>query len=382
MSAQTTNHEIIEQKCTILIQQFAAGCAVIAKMMMENAENSITDIKSREDYNINNLKQYELLHTASEKLLVSLNDPEYNYSKRMRKIYDTIKTESACRYLIEYDSSLFRTKNEKGKIICYFKGMNIDLVYRHLDEESRKVFWDYFYVVIQSVLLVFKLNNPKSINAKVHVLNAMEHIENSLSDTGVRFNDVIFNPFLGIGEDNQKYDVTTMYSNLDALPTQNVGDMSVLLKTLNLDKMIDLKAYKEKLDNFTEEDIKVTELKIRELLDIPEDSAAGVACGSLLSNLVTQLQADGLDNIGATLQKTAELSKGDLSVDAIKEAGSYAQQFINNGMSKFDAIAKDNPDIDPTLLNSLMGTMHILKNVSNMTGSSNANAEINDEDID
>lgn len=400
--SSTTNHtnntnvnaDIIQQKSTVLIQQYAASCVAICNMMIKYSNLAIEKINSKENPNKNHLAHYERLVQSSNKLMNRLNDPEYNYSKSMKKIYDIVKTPERCSMLVDKDPNIFKIKNN-GFIVCFLKNMNIDLVYKRLSDEDRVLLWNYFYLVIQSTLLIFRLNNPKSINAKVHVTDAMNHIENELSENGIKFNDIIFNPFLGIGEADEKYDISKMYSNMDALPSGNdVGSMKFMLQAANLDKIVDLKAYKEQLDKMTAEDIKFADEKIRDLLKIPENSEAGIACNTLLTNLITELQTSGIDNIPEALTNTAKKSKGSISMEAMAEAGVYAQEFIKNGQQNLDKILENNPEINSNMVNSIKGSLGMLNmipgfinqddpdNTDNQGGESNTNNGNDVEDLD
>jgi hypothetical protein len=149
-----------------------------------------------------------------------------------------------------------------------------------------------------------------------------------------------FNPYVGVGNANQNYNVTDMLSSIPTVEEDEPMDISrldMMMKMMGLDKMLDMSNITNKLKDMTDEDLEryTEELKIAFGGDSdPNVSNFVVSMMGDLTNEIKKGEEISLPKMLHTLGPKIQTSMEENNLDNTKllnSAKNFAKQHKNNG---------------------------------------------------
>lgn len=344
------------------IQRFTASSIGILNLLQDVCNIRISD---------NNISQKEqnlitkFLNSSNRFISdIKQNTESFNSTRIVKKAFSALKTVNACNYLKSKDSKLFSMRDENKCIVTIISGIDIRIGYRLLSETQINQFWQYIYLFTSSVYNMIKNANPTKFNNHIHVSETLKYIENDLTQTGVIFNNMVFNPFIGIGENNEEYSLNDMFTG-DTLPSEHKMSIDNVLNMLGVDKMFDEHKLDEQLKDIGQEQVNEATEKIASLLGAQNNTEVKEVCETLIQDIVLNLKQNGISNIGDTLQKVAQNAKGKIELSKMQKTAESMKQFMANSQERVKNLTDENGNpIGEDILNNLSTPMNILKSMN------------------
>lgn len=365
-----SDQKITINKDVLFMQQFSAACVAQLKLLNSYCLRILNDAKKNksEEHDIDRKKitfisACEKFNDAVVKYTFSLQNGTFDYQKILRKIYDILKTEQSANLIMSRDESLFDMRNDEGKIISILPGINFKLLYKYLSDDDNKLFWQYFHLMTLSTFNIYHFYNHKKVESQPHVVKMMKNIGSELVKTGVMINDQIFNPYLGLGDDEGNYDIEDLFSNTIELQSGDKMNLDSILSVLGIGNLINTQELNQKLGELKESELEIATDKIIELFGANSDDGAKNVCNKLVRNIVSELKTKGIENIGDVLKTVSEQSKSEFQTDDMKNTMNYVQGFMANGQDKIKNLKDENGNqIDNKLLSTLLGPLSAMCN--------------------
>jgi hypothetical protein len=338
------------RKDVIFMQQFTAACVAKLKLLKSYAEKETGG---------SHLKFVD----AVNKYIMSLQDDNFDFQKILRKIYDVLKTESSSKMVKEKDPALFDMRNEDNVIITILPGINIRLVYPLLTEPDREYFWQYFHLMTLSTFNIFRLYNPKKVNSQPHVVDMINVIGQNLEQTGIMIDTKIFNPYLGLGQDDGKdYSLTELFAVTKELQTGEQLTLDAVLSTLGVGNLINEKELNAKLEALKDSDLDLATDQIVNILGAKNNAGARNVCDKLVKNIVHELKTQGIANVANVLKTVADKSKSEIHVNEMKQTIGFVQNFMDSGQEQMKNLKDENGNpIGQEMLNNLSRPLAMMK---------------------
>lgn len=306
---------------------------------------------------------------ASEKFIDSLKKQteDLNYTRPIKKAFNTLKEGNACELLKNKDSELFNLRDKNNRIITLMPGMDLRFGYKFLEEDEKKHFWQLIYLFCYSVFNMIRLTNSEKITKYPMILEMTEFLEKELGKTGVMFNRQIFNPFIGIDGNKTEFGVNELFTG-GVLPNKQSVSIESVLNMLGVDKLFDEKQLNDQLKNIGDEQINEATSKITDMLGAANNPDIKEVCNTLIQDIVLNLKENGISNIGDTLMNVAKNARGKIEMDKMKKTAASVRSFMQNGKEKMKDMkdAEGNP-IGEQLINSLAVPMSMLNRMNIQT---------------
>lgn len=285
-----------------------------------------------------------------------------NISGIVKKIYITVSAN--LKLLTDHNNQLFNIKEKRGDknvIITLIPGINISEAYEYIPLDKRSEFWTVFENIFYSSVKLLEIANPEYVNdnirkvvdkiqKNVNVLNSIKELRKRVPDTSLLPKEE-FNPFVGVGQNNQEYSVNDIMSGPKDVSlngeNSNFGISSVASMMgvgVGLDKMLDLNKIAQELKNIDKKEIDNATANIMKLMGANVDSNASEMITMMLQDITSELKKD-------------DLSKGNPLENIFKIADTVAQRIA--------------PKIDPSKIDQktmLSSTMNLAKNMSDSQG--------------
>jgi hypothetical protein len=357
------NRELVVQ-----IQRFTASSISMLNLLRTAClRKNINDACERD------VRSRDRFLTSSQSFIDQMKDPnnDFDFTRFIRKAFATLKLDNHCNYLINKDKTLFEVRDSSNKIMTILPGIDLKIGYVCMDDTETTAFWQYMYLFSSSVFHLIKNSNEKSfVHKYVHVTDALKILETDISKTGVMFNNQIFNPFIGVGDNKDGYSVDEMFTGGELPKQQNVSIESVL-SMLGVDKMFDEKKLQEELKNFNEEHANEATDKIIGLLGATNNPEVREVCNTLIKDIVANFKENGISNVGDTLKKVAENAKMTIDPNKMKQTANSMQHFMANSQDTM----KDMKDADGKPIGQqLMNSMSVPLSMMNFMSKQNPNA--------
>lgn len=352
------------KELVIQIQRFTASSIGLLNLLCDVCNTLLQDNKniSQKEYNVTTK-----FLTSSQKFMTDIkqNSDGFDSTRFVKKAYSALRTIDGCNYLKNKDAALFSMRDENNRIVTIISGIDLRIGYRLLNANQIEQFWQYMYLFSSSVYNMIKNANTIKFNNQLHVNDTLQYIESALTKTGVVFNNMIFNPFIGLGESNEQYSLNDMFTG-DALPKEHKMSIDNVLNMLGVDKMIDEHKLDEQLKELGQEQVNEATEKIASLLGAENNAEIKEVCETLIQDIVANLKENGINNIGTTLQKVAQNARGKIELSKMQKTAESMQHFMANSQEKVKNLkdADGNP-IGQDILNNLSLPMNMLKNFGN-----------------
>lgn len=295
---------------------------------------------------------------------------KYDQGKIIKKIY-RVMTQYLDKLDPELDVSLFTIRNAECKIVTIIPGLDIGLIVKFMDTNELNLLWCHLLnMFIASVNMITPINNKKKEGKLWETIPKLKNKLNVLNKTLGKEN-ITFNPFVGVSENVDKYDINTMFTNVDEIKTPTGFTPDDLIKQFGIDKMLDFDKLNEQLRNIDEGAIHDATKKITGMLGSTEDSDVGEICGTLVQHIVEDLKVNGVANMFETAKSVAQKVGSTLDRNKMEKTALQLSDFIKNGQENLRNM-KD-PSGNP-IGENIMNTIEKPMKMANSTnGSSNLN---------
>lgn len=343
----TNNKDMIVQ-----IQHFTASSISMLNLLREECLK-----KNNNDLTERTIKGKERFMNSSQTFVDQLKDSDNNfdYTRFIRKAFGTLKTAEHCEFLVNKNSKLFEARDSDGKIMTILPGLDLKIGYGFLDQDKIAVFWQYMFLFSSAVFRLIKSSNESMFDKKyAHVATTLTVIDSDIAKTGILFNNQIFNPFLGVGDETtSKYSVDELFTGKE-LPKQHNVSIESVLSMMNINKIFDEKKLQDELKNFDETHATEATDRIIGLLGANGNPEVREVCNTLIKDIVLNFKQNGLSNIGDTMMKVAENAKKTIDSNKMKQTAESMKHFMANSQETMKNMkdADGNP-IGQQLMNSM-----------------------------
>lgn len=303
---------------------------------------------------------------SSHKFITDIkqNSEDFNSTRFVKKAFNALRTVESCNYLKNKDGKLFSMRDENKRIVTIISGIDMRIGYRLLDEKQMEQFWQYVYLFSSSVYNMIKNVNVIKFNNQSHINDTLQYVERELAKTGVVFNDMVFNPFIGIGETKEEYSLNDMFTD-GTLPKEHKMSIDSVLNMLGVDKMIDENKLDEQLKDIGQDQVNEATEKIATLLGAENNTEIKEVCETLIQDIVLNLKENGINNIGATLQKVAQNARGKIELSKMQKTAESMKNFMTRSQEQVKDLKDENGNlIGEELLNKLSLPMSMLNNMN------------------
>lgn len=239
--------------------------------------------------------------------------------------------------------------------------------------QKEKLFTYLRILLIESDILV---NQQQSTQSESNVEQASTQDVQLVQDQStelVKANPVEFNPYVGIGENNnQQYSVNEMFSSLDNIEddTTSGPGIETIAKMIGINKLVNLEELSTQLKGMKKEDIENATNSIKGLLGNNVDEQTTSLISDMLTNISEEMKnndmskGDPLKNILSIAEKVAgtmkpKIEQGNIDISQLLQSTqAFASQCTDkNGKPMFDG--KMNPF-------ALLGQFTGMNNMQNM----------------
>lgn len=343
----------------IYMQRFTASVIALLNTMKKGVEK----IDTLSD---NDQKLKDRLFHAIDKFSHGLKNQtdEFDYSKFIKKVYYCLRDDNTLKMVREKDPKLFSMRDANNRIITIIPGVDIRFAMKYLNEDELKEFWPNFYLFISSTFRMIQLINSDKLQNNEVITETIEYMNKEIALTGVIFDKQIFNPFIGVQDENgEKLTVEQMFNTTGIKPVDisNVGSMESMLNMMGVENLISTENLKKQLDGLGEEHVTEATTKIVEMLGAQNNDDVKEVCGTLIKDIVENLKTNGIENIGSTLMNVANMTKGKLDINKMKKTAMSMQYFMNNSTEKMKEMRDtDGNPIGENLMNTLSSYMNLM----------------------
>lgn len=365
------NREIIIQ-----LQRFTAS-----GISMLNLLQTVCQRQKDEDLNAAERKSKNKFMLSSQECIDRMKDDteEFEYTRFIKKAFYVLNKEEQCAQLKNKDPNLFNIRDENNKIVTILPGLDLKFGYKFLTDDEKKQFWQYMHLFASSVFNMIKEKNENKFNRFEHIKSTLKIMETELAKTGIMFNDQIFNPFLGVGENMNEYGVNEMFTNGE-LPKQHVVSIESVLNMLGVDKMFDEQKLNEELKGIGDEQINEATERIVGLLGANDNPEVKEVCNQLIQDIVLNFKENGISNVGETLRKVAENAKNNIEINKMRKTADSMKYFMAHSQEKMNDLKDANGNsIGQQLMNNLAVPLNMMnmmnRKQNNNDNSPNANAQ-------
>jgi ribosomal protein L12E/L44/L45/RPP1/RPP2 len=357
MSTKNVSEKSEDLEFVVNHRHFVTGIVSILDMLKDKSVE-VCDEKSKK------AKYHKDLQNACDKILkqyrkTSEEHEQLDEGKIIKKIYKILS--SNIDMLMEKDGNLFTIKDQAKRIVTIIPTVNIALVYGLFDEDERKKFWQYLYLLfIASAKMVHSANKEKSKSEKLSkLMENVEKLEKELTKTGLTIKGMLFNPFIGIGsdKDTSNYGVNELYSGEGVSASGIPGlDINMVLQQLGVSDTVDMDKLNEQLKNITEDDITDATKNITKILGADNDPEVADVCNTLVRSIVENLRDNGVNDMIGTLTSITESVGKTIDPAKMKKTAASMNSFMSNSESKLRNMTDEKGNNIGEKLYQTMGT--------------------------
>lgn len=360
-----------DQEMLIHMQHFTAAVISILNTLKSSCETiEMTNVKES--------KARERLFKAVERFMIGLKNQtdDFDYSKFIKKVFYSLRSIEALKMLEEKDPSLFSMRDENNRIITILPGIDIRFGMKYFGEQEKKDFWPNFYLFVSSTFAIIRMTNPERMNNCIELDEVDKIMKLEIAQTGVMFGKQIFNPFIGVMNDNERITVEQMFATNGIKPVNfsSTGSMESMLNMMGVESLISTDNLKKQLENLGSEHVDEATSKIIEMLGAQDNPDVKEVCGTLIKDIVENLKTNGIQNIGSTLMDIANKTKGKINMEKMKQTASSMQYFMNNSTEKMKEMKDENGNpIGENLMNTLSTYMNMMNRMNPQPGAQREN---------
>lgn len=227
-------------------------------------------------------------------------------------------------------SDQIKNRDEKmfdNKIIL-IPGINLNTVWKKMSDSQKTKCWLYLkilYILSEICTTNVSTMGDKILQTDTNVASETttdntetESSNKNVEETDTENNDssLKFNPYEGIGNNNEKYNVQDMFSGVEKLGNVEKPSLDSLVKTFGVDKFAELEKLQDQLKNMNDGDIESATQNIQSLMG---DNVDKNTLNTLLTNVANEL-------------KNTDMSKGNI----FENLSNIAENVTKNMRTKID----------------------------------------------
>jgi len=354
-----------DREMLVNMQHFTASVITLLNTLKITCE-------SIENLNAKDLKTRDRLIKAVDKFTSGLKNQteDFDYSKFIKKVFYSLRSVDALRMLKEKDPCLFSMRDENNRIVTILPGIDIRFAMKYFSEQEKKDFWPNFYLFVSSTFAIILMTNPERMINCTEMEETVRIMKLEIAQTGVMFGKQIFNPFIGVQNENDRFTVDQMFAanGIKPVDVSNAGSMESMLNMMGVENLISTDSLKKQLENLGSEHVDEATSKIVELLGAQDNDDVKEVCGTLIKDIVENLKTNGIQNIGSTLMDIANKTKGKINMEKMKQTASSMQHFMNNSTEKMKEMKDENGNpIGENLMNTLSSYMSMMNRMNPQT---------------
>lgn len=313
--------------------------------MQTNYENFLTTFY-KFIYDVNRYSPTE----GAARVLEIFND--LDYAKIIFKTYHLLKDNST--KITNKDETLFLSP------FVVLPDIDLSQMWEKLMKGQKMKIWTYLSILhLESDLIMSQTNKD---------IQTMDNNNNTSTDLKE------FNPYEGIGTNNQEYSVEEMYSSLANMETDDeisTPGIETIARMIGLNKIINMDELQEQLRNMTKEDIENATDNIKNLLGKNVDEKTSNLINDMLTGISDEMKTremgkgDGLKNIVSVAKKVAgqmqpQIQRDNIDVEKLIDSTKiFADQCKNK-----DGTPMFNGKVNPF---EMLGKLAKSANTGNMT---------------
>jgi len=337
---------------------FITGLVSITDMLSDKSEELV-------ETDVNNRTRYEKLQTCCSKIVRQYrhNENILDEGKVIKKIYKTLKKHVGL--LLQKDKDLFTVRDENNKIVTIIPGLDIGLVYDHLNEEEQMYFWQFMYLTfVSSYKMVTSANDKVKANVNEQFMENVRTIEMELQKTGLTINGNIFNPFVGLNDNdnNLEFGVDELYTGIDA-PQANTNTVEFILKQMGITDMIDMDKINDQLQNITDDDI--VELKKNMSNILGNDPTVTNTCNIMVDKIVENIKEHGVSDMMGLVENMSKDISNTMDKDDLIKTSESMTSFMNSNKNKMEDMINEHGGEDDGFGKQINQMMSMFENLQN-----------------
>ena len=358
-----------QKKMNILInnKHFVTSLVEILDLLSNKSnELDLSTLDLDSPQNVRLYKDHTRLRKACNVLKYNFtsDDADENFAEGqiIKKVYKTLTTNLSL-FFPDSKLELFSLTDKNGAIVTIIPSIDIRLIAKTMNESELNTLWGYLYMLyVSAVGMILEANDHKK-EGKVWAI--IPQMKEKITQMGIMKDGKIFNPFIGIAQDNEKYDVNTMFQNVEkSNPTG--PSMDDVLKLAGVDKLVDIDHLNDQLKNVKQEDISEATKNITKLLGAENDEDINDVCSTLVEGIVSDLRANpdrGIKNMFETAKSVTEKIGNKLDKSKMEKTAMQLSRFLQNGESNLKNMTDDkgNP-IGDKIMKSLEGPLKFAQN--------------------
>ncbi len=324
------------------MQRFTASVVSILELIQK-----VCNEVDRSTLTEKHINAIDKLLSAVQKFLTGVKnqDDEFDYSRFIKKVFYSLRNDTALEMLKSKNNELFTMRDDHNKIITILPGIDIRLALLHMSEKDVAVFWPHFYLFTTSAFSIICKTNQNKESTFGSIIDTIGYLNKEIQKTGILVGANIFNPFVGLNDGNtpnEQITIDQLFSGQYVPQINENSGMESMLNTLGVDKLLDPSKLKEQLESIGDEQVGEATDKIIEMLGAQDNDDVKEVCGTLIKDIVTNLKQNGLSNIGETLMDIANQTKQKVNVDKMKKTALSMQNFMSNSSETMMNIKDDN----------------------------------------
>lgn len=270
----------------------------------------------------------------------SEEENDFDQGRIIKKIYKVL-TQHLDKLYPEPTIELFSLKNEKKEIVTIIPGLDISVVAKDFNDTELTALWGHLYMLfISAVGMISSINGHKK---EGKVWEILPKLREKVTKMGLTKDGKMFNPFIGLMQENGEYNVETMFENVDELKTTGPSVEDVF-KLTGVDKLVDVNQLNDQLKNVKQEDIDEATRNITKLLGAENDSDINEVCGSLVEGIVEDLKSNkdgGLKSMFDTAKAVTEKIGSKLDRNKMQKTALQLSDFLKNGENNLKNMRDD-----------------------------------------
>lgn len=245
---------------------------------------------------------YKFTKNNSVKKILDLFNNLHTY-KTAKKFTEAIGKHSLC--IEKKDETLFDNK------FIILPGIDMHKLWPSLDNSQKNKIWLHLEILSISANMLIQEGSENLLT--LTDTKSMSSITIQNKDLGTLTNTESlnnFNPYTGVGSDNNDFNTDDLFSGPNDLPTdKNTSEFSLsslsLTNMIDINKFVDIKGLKEQLNKITDEDIDSAFAQLKEVTGDEYDPKTATVIADILKEIAGELKKVNTDK---SLQVTDVIS--------------------------------------------------------------------------
>ena len=212
--------------------------------------------------------------------------------------------------------------------------------------------------------MVTSANDKVKANVNEQFMENVRTIEMELQKTGLTINGNIFNPFVGLNDNdnNLEFGVDELYTGIDA-PQANTNTVEFILKQMGITDMIDMDKINDQLQNITDDDI--VELKKNMSNILGNDPTVTNTCNIMVDKIVENIKEHGVSDMMGLVENMSKDISNTMDKDDLIKTSESMTSFMNSNKNKMEDMINEHGGEDDGFGKQINQMMSMFENLQN-----------------